>query len=76
MHTHQLRVYLSGDDGQLFYRNLLMADRKAHNAGLGINHFTRQLKPFYRDGLLLNGSNMGVWEIPFLKFKAAGSTFR
>ncbi|HMW39005.1 MAG: T9SS type A sorting domain-containing protein [Saprospiraceae bacterium] len=60
-------VYLSGDDGQLFYRNLSMADWKAHNAGLGINHFTRQLKPFYRDGLLLNGSNMGVWEIPFFE---------
>ncbi|MEO6190976.1 MAG: hypothetical protein ABIO44_12065, partial [Saprospiraceae bacterium] len=60
-------VYIAADDGKIFYRNDHMSDWITYNNGLGVNHFTRSIKPFYRDGLLLNGSNMGIWEIPLFE---------
>ncbi|MBK6698608.1 MAG: T9SS type A sorting domain-containing protein [Saprospiraceae bacterium] len=60
-------IYLAADDGHMYYRNNNMADWEDFNSGLGVNHFTRALKPFYRDGILLNGGNMGVWEVPFFE---------
>lgn len=60
-------IYIAADDGKIFYRNDQMSDWQSYNEGLGINHFTRSLRPFYRDGILLSGSNMGVWEIPLFE---------
>ncbi|MBK7799195.1 MAG: PKD domain-containing protein [Saprospiraceae bacterium] len=60
-------VYIACDGGRTFYRNLKMSDWEEHGMGLSVDHFTRNLRPFYRDGKLINGSSMGVWEINFFE---------
>lgn len=57
-------VYLACDRGKIFYRNNTMSDWVLHGSGLPYAHFTRALKPFYRDNKLRNGSSMGIWEVP------------
>lgn len=41
-----------------------MKDWVDFGSGLGVSHFTRGLKIFYRDGKIRSGSNTGVWERP------------
>ncbi len=60
-------VYIACDGGRTFYRNLKMTDWEEHGMGLSVDHFTRNLRPFYRDGKLINGSSMGIWEIDFFE---------
>lgn len=60
-------VYIACDGGQIFYRNKNMTDWELHGTGLSVSHFTRALKPFYKENKLLSGSNLGVWEIDLLK---------
>ncbi len=60
-------VYIAADNGRIFYKSDHMPDWQSYGEGLGVNHFTRSLKAFYRDGILVNGSNMGIWEIPFFE---------
>lgn len=57
-------VYIACDRGRIFYRNAAMQDWILHGSGLPVAHFTRALKPFYRDNKLRAGSSMGIWEIP------------
>jgi len=56
-------VYIACDGGQIFYRNKNMPDWELHGTGLSVSHFTRALKPYYKENKLVNGSNHGVWEI-------------
>lgn len=58
-------VYIACNGGRMFYRNNTMDDWQPYYDGLWIGHYTRALKPFYRDGKLRSGSNLGIWEIPF-----------
>jgi len=58
-------VYISCNGGRVFYRNNAMEDWQPYYDGLWIGHYARALKPFYRDGKLRSGSNLGIWEIPF-----------
>lgn len=66
--VHQLGtnggVYIACDRGKIFYRNNTMPDWVLHGTGLPYAHFTRALKPFYRDNKLRSGSSMGIWEVP------------
>ena len=66
--THQIGtdggVYISCDGGRIFYKNNIMKDWVDFGSGLGVSHFTRGLKIFYRDGKIRSGSNTGVWERP------------
>ena len=39
-----------------------MSDWAEYNTGLPVNHASRALKPFYRDGKIRSGSNIGFWE--------------
>lgn len=67
--AHQLGtdggVYIACDGGRMFYINRQMSDWHEYSDGLPVSHFTRALKPFYRDGKLRAGSNLGIWEAPF-----------
>jgi hypothetical protein len=38
-----------------------MSDWAEYNTGLPVNHASRALKPFYRDGKIRSGSNIGFW---------------
>lgn len=64
--VHQLGtdggVYVAADNGRIFYRNKTMSDWAEYNTGLSVNHASRALKPFYRDGKIRSGSNVGFWE--------------
>jgi photosystem II stability/assembly factor-like uncharacterized protein/PKD repeat protein len=60
-------VYLAGSGGQLFYRNNTMSDWQPYNSGLWIGNYVRRLKPFYRDGTLRAGTNLGIWEVPLFE---------
>lgn len=66
--AHQLGtddgVYIACDGGKIFYRNKRMADWEDFSNGLGVQHFTRNLRIFYRDNKIRSGSNTGVWESP------------
>lgn len=66
--VHQLGtdggVYIACNGGRMYYRNRAMSDWVSYNNGLWIGGYTRCLKPFYRDGKLRAGGNLGVWEIP------------
>ena len=57
-------VYIACDRGRMFYRNNDMKEWVHYGTGLPIAHFTRSLKPFYRDNKLRAGSSMGIWELP------------
>lgn len=67
--VHQLGtnggVYLACEGGNIYYRNSAMSDWAYFGDGLPVSHFTRALKPFYRDGKLRAGSNQGIWETGF-----------
>jgi len=60
-------IYIACDGGNLFYRNQDQTEWSVYNKGIPVNHFTRNLRPFYRDGKLINGGSNGVWEIPFFE---------
>ncbi len=60
-------IYIACDGGLVFYRNRKDTDWSLYGNDLSVDHFTRSLRPFYRDEKLINGSNMGVWEIPFVE---------
>jgi photosystem II stability/assembly factor-like uncharacterized protein len=60
-------LYIACDGGNVFYRNQDQNDWTVYNTGIPVNHFTRNLRPFYRDGKLINGGSNGVWEIPFIE---------
>ncbi len=60
-------IYIACDGGKVFYRNNQNSDWVNYSDGLCINHVGRLLRPFYRDGILISGSNMGIWEIPLIE---------
>jgi PKD repeat protein/photosystem II stability/assembly factor-like uncharacterized protein len=64
--VHQLGtdggVYLATTPGGLYYRNNSMSDWTPYADGLPVSIGTRLLRPFYRDGKLRTGSDMGIWE--------------
>lgn len=60
-------VYIAADDGAMYHRKPGQPDWTVYNDGLSITHFTRNLRPFYRDAKLISGGNTGIWEIPFIE---------
>ncbi|MBL0176099.1 MAG: hypothetical protein IPP94_12670 [Ignavibacteria bacterium] len=67
--AHQLGtdggVYVGTTMGGMYYRNHAMSDWAPYGGGLPLSISTRILKPFYRDGKIRCGSDMGIWEAPF-----------
>ncbi len=57
-------VYLATTGGQVYYRNHTLSDWQQYLTGLPVSEWTRALKPFYRDGKIRAGSNLGIWEAP------------
>ena len=55
-------VYL-GTRNTLYYRNYNMNDWEIYNNNLPKRTFSTQLIPYYREGLLINGTNRSVYEI-------------
>lgn len=66
--VHQLGtdggVYLGTAPGSVYYRNNTMSDWAPYADGLPVSLATRVLRPFYRDGKIRSGSDMGIWEAP------------
>ncbi|MGB4846350.1 MAG: LamG-like jellyroll fold domain-containing protein, partial [Saprospiraceae bacterium] len=58
-------VYLTGDNGKVFYRNNTMADWSIFNTGLPVVSNNKHVKPFYRDGKLRSAGDHGVWQVDF-----------
>jgi photosystem II stability/assembly factor-like uncharacterized protein len=69
--VHQLGteggVYLGTTAGGLYYRNDAMVDWMPYADGLPLSLSTRFLRPFYRDGKIRTGSDMGIWEAPLFE---------
>lgn len=55
-------VYVAAANGRVFYRNKSMSDWDDFSTGLPVNHYSRGMKPFYRDNKIRSGSNIGFWE--------------
>tara|TARA_Y100000385_G_scaffold249841_1_gene271508 strand:+ start:10473 stop:13775 length:3303 start_codon:yes stop_codon:yes gene_type:complete len=55
-------VYL-GTRNTVYYRNNTMNDWEIYNNNLPKRTFSTQLIPYYREGLLINGTNRSVYEI-------------
>ena len=55
-------VYL-GTRNTVYYRNNTMQDWEIYNTDLPKSTFSTQLIPYYREGLLLNGTNRSAYEI-------------
>lgn len=60
-------VYLAASGGKVFYRNNKEASWKLYNTNLPVNHYSRQLRPFYRDNKLRSAATNGIWEIPYVE---------
>lgn len=58
-------VYLTGDNGKVYYRNNVMSDWDAFSSGLPQISNNKHVKPFYRDGKLRSAGDHGVWEVDF-----------
>lgn len=57
-------IYLATAPGTVYYRNATMSDWVPYADGLPLSLSTRTLRPFYRDGKIRSGSDMGIWEAP------------
>lgn len=57
-------VYL-GTRQAVYYRNNSMNDWVLYNNNLPLQTFSTQLVPYYKEGVLKNGTNQGVWEVDF-----------
>ena len=57
-------VYL-GTRNTVYYRNNNMTDWEIYNNNLPKSTNSTQLIPYYREGLLFNGTNRSAYEIPF-----------
>jgi Concanavalin A-like lectin/glucanases superfamily len=67
--VHQLGtdggVYLSGNNGQFFYRNNTMSDWAIFNNGLLYITSNEKVIPFYRDAKLRSAGQNGIWQVDF-----------
>jgi len=63
-------VYLTGNNGMVFYRNNNMSEWALFNTGLPVVSGNSHVKPFYRDGKLRSASNQGIWEVDFYEDSA------
>ncbi|MBT5859032.1 MAG: hypothetical protein HOH88_04100, partial [Flavobacteriales bacterium] len=57
-------VYL-GTRNNVYYRNNSMSDWEIYDNNLPKSTFSTQLVPYYREGLLINGTNRSAYEIDF-----------
>ena len=57
-------VYI-GTRESVYYRNNTMADWDIYDSNLPKNTYSTQLIPYYREGLLRNGTNRSAYEIDF-----------
>lgn len=59
-------VYL-GTRNNVYYRNNSMNDWEIFNNNLPVSTFSTQLIPYYRNGLIINGTNRSVYEANFFE---------
>ena len=57
-------VYI-GTRQAVYYRDNTMNDWMLYNNNLPLQTFSTQLVPYYKEGILKNGTNQGVWEVDF-----------
>ena len=59
-------VYI-GTRQAVYFRDNTLDDWVLYNTNLPLQTNSTQLIPYYKEGILKNGTNQGVWEVPFLK---------